>query len=392
MRRQVVMGINTGKGCNAMTDCTLSALSLRYCLERQSWHTLRALARAVALPFDSNWPKPEAIERLATYLGQVAYLRQSFGALSSESRAALRRLVEAGGQLSQGDFTYHSGELRPYRPWKRNASPSPWTAPGSPAEELLYKGLIFPLDLGTRSHPLLTIVVPVEYRDSLWQLLGLHPATFSAPLSSHRLFEHLFQWLSFLNRTAVRPLHGRWLPPGAFRQIALLIGEPAGAAATAGSERQVPYLAFLHYLAECAGLVTLNGAHLRPTAVALGWLDAPQRSRWEHLWRSWGAPGPENVSLWKRYELPLADEPDPPQRFQQVCKLLAALPPQGEALTFYLNKARETDPALFRSATSYQSWTSLDPEAQADYAAGMAEALTRLLRGPLAWFGSAARR
>jgi hypothetical protein len=169
--------------------------------------------------------------------------------------------------------------------------------------------------------------------------------------------------------------------------MALLIGESALAAATAGSERQVPYLAFLHYLAERAGLVSLVGAHLRPTAAALAWLDATQQSRWEHLWRSWCASGPENADLWKRYELPLSAEPDPPQRFQQVCKLLAALPPQGESLTSYLHKARETDPSLFRPATSYQSWASLDPEAQADYAAHMAEALAGLFRGPLSWFG-----
>lgn len=374
---------------NVVSEASCGSFPLHECLTKQPYRTLWAIARANGCPFDTSMPKLQAVEKLTAFLSTPNYLPEAVSELSVGAVAALRTLQAMKGQMPQSDFVYQFGVLRPYRPWRENVPELPWKAPSSPAEELFYHGLIFTLNLGTSHRPFLVIILPVEYQSALAEIfeLPMVSPTESPRVLSPPLFEHLFQWLSFLNRAVVQPLHGRWLPPSAFREIALLIGEPAGAAATAGSERQVPYLAFLHYLAECAGLVTLNGVHLRPTAAALAWLDAPQRSRWEHLWRSWGAPGPENASLWKRYELPLADEPDPQQRFQQVCKLLAAFPPQGEALTFYLNKARETDPALFRPATSYQSWASLDPEAQADYAAGMAEALTRLLRGPLAWFG-----
>jgi len=57
----------------------------------------------------------------------------------------------------------------------------------------------------------------------------------------------------------------------------------------ARSERQWPYLAFLHYLAERAGLVGVIGDLLKPTPAALTWLDMPESARWQALWEAWRA-------------------------------------------------------------------------------------------------------
>jgi hypothetical protein len=201
------------------------------------------------------------------------------------------------------------------------------------------------------------------------------------------LLEHAFAFLSYLNRVDVTPLHGRWLAPRHYRALAPFLAPHDEATTAARSERQARYLAFLHYLAERAGLVALLAGRLVPTTEAARWLGLSLRERLERLWRAWGAETEANDALWARYHLPLGAIDRPTARFRRLCGCLTELPPQDEAPSPYLRRLADYAPDLFRPPTAYRHWAALDDEARTAYHEEMEEALAALLRGPLAWFG-----
>ena len=57
------------------------------CLQAQKWHTLRGLARANNLPFDSNLTAAQAAKHLHANLGQDNFFPTLWPALSSEAQA-----------------------------------------------------------------------------------------------------------------------------------------------------------------------------------------------------------------------------------------------------------------------------------------------------------------
>ena len=182
-------------------------LTLEHCLAAQSWHTLHALSRANAIAFHGQWTQPEAVAALATAFRERS-LVPLLDTLSSETRAALRALLHAGGQMAQAEFIYRFGEYRPYRPWREDAPDAPWTQPRSPTEQLLYRGLIFPLNLGTVERPVHVFALPTEYREPLRELLDVDLQ--AIPLAQDdetTLLQHLFAFLSYLNCAAVKPRH-----------------------------------------------------------------------------------------------------------------------------------------------------------------------------------------
>jgi hypothetical protein len=183
------------------------ALTLEHCLAAQSWHTLYALSRANAIAFHGQWTQPEAVAALATAFRERS-LVPVLDALSSEARAALRALLHAGGRLAQAEFIYRFGEYRPYRPWREDAPDAPWTQPRSPTEQLLYRGLIFPLNVGTAERPVHVFALPTEYREPLRELLDVDMQAIPlAQVVEPTLLQHLFAFLSYLNRAAVKPRH-----------------------------------------------------------------------------------------------------------------------------------------------------------------------------------------
>ena len=81
------------------------------CLQAQKWHTLRGLARANNLPFDSNLTAAQAAKHLQANLGQDNFFPTLWPALSSEAQAALLALQEAGGDIELVDIDQAGGKV-----------------------------------------------------------------------------------------------------------------------------------------------------------------------------------------------------------------------------------------------------------------------------------------
>jgi len=153
------------------------------------------------------------------------------------------------------------------------------------------------------------------------------------------------------------------------------------------SERQVPYLAFVHYLAERAGLVGLIAAYLKPTLLARDWLRLPCAERIRCLWIAWGQDDKNNEDLWQRYQLPAVQNEPPLPRFLALLKALATCEPgQAYSLEDFLRNLEQYNPALFRPET-WSAWNSSIPANRATFREAARTCLRSLLTGPLAWFG-----
>ena len=175
----------------------------------------------------------------------------------------------------------------------------PWLDPISPAESLIYAGLVYPLRMGTTRHPIEVIVLPDEVRASLPGLLVAQidpdvPEPQARPLCP-AVDRQVFSLLSYLNKHDIRPLWGRWLPPNAVRHLAEYLARVRACdhEVPPRSELQVPGLAFLHYLAERAGLVDTAGpkGYLKPTFLVRAWLSLSGLARQRALWDAWLEPG-----------------------------------------------------------------------------------------------------
>ena len=363
------------------------------CLLRYPWRTLAALAAVYDVPAHHHRPKEQIARQLSSAIR--THLPQTVAALDADARAALRALLQATDlTLPHAHFVARFGPLHPYRPWNPDAPPAPWPTPSSPAATLVHYGLVYPLNLGTASRPVPAIVLPAELRPPLSILLVPSPPPLrsSAPTlprsSAPPLLSHLFALLSFLNREDIRPIHGRWLPPTALRRLAPFLRPQAREAEHARSELKVPYLSFLHYLAERAGLVDVAGGCLKPTAAALRWLNEPTAERIRVLWSAWTDVSATNAALWQRYRLPLSEEEDPPARFRRLCAALSGRPAgvTGD-LPGLLRALAERAPSLFRPSIPYRDWAALDEETRATFRRRREEHLSALLTGPLAWFG-----
>ena len=363
---------------------------LRDCLTAQSLRHLEAIHRARGLAFDTHLPKSLVIEQLTERLREPETTRAAWHALSAEARAALTALLEAGGHLPREDFIYRFGAVRPYRPWQPGDPRAPWESPQSPAEEIVFQGLAFLVNLGTTQRPAWAAVLPNECRAPLSALTSslsspvLRPSSLSASLSP--LPAGLFAFLSFLHRRDIRPIWGRWLPPTALREVNRYLDRPCDLTGVR-SERDAPYLAFLHYLAERAGLVELAAGCLKPALVAHEWLAASPREQLERLWAAWTGDDAANRDLWQRYRLPGYKVEGVTRRFRRLLDHLARrVPGLGQPTGDFVDRLAEAEPLLFR-AESYAHWTALSKETRARFHDRVRAALAALLDGPLAWFG-----
>lgn len=371
-----------------MDDAQSPIYDLSTCLQAQAYRSLVAIARFHSWPFDTSRVKTQVVEGLVQRLRAPEHIAAMLAALGNEARAALRTLLRHAGQLAQAEFIYRFGEFRPYRPWREDAPDAPWTQPRSPAEALIYRGMIFPLNLGTSERPVPVLALPLEYHAPLRAALAVEvrrPA--AAPSELPVLLQHLFAFLSYLQRAEVSPLHERWLAPRHFRALAPFLGVHAPEAAQARSELQFRYLAFLHYLAERVGWIDRCGGYLRPTARAWDWVNETPQAQYQALWQAWGEESASNNALWQRYRLPLQREDAPPARLAQLAAALARRPPDGLPVPDYLEGLQAAAPRLFRPRTAYQAWADTDAGARRAYRARMRTALGQLLRGPLVWFG-----
>jgi hypothetical protein len=195
-------------------------------------------------------------------------------------------------------------------------------------------------------------------------------------------------FLCFLNGEDIRPLHGRWLPPTACRTLALRLQGATHLPGRVRSERQLPHLSFVHYLAERAGLVDLEGQWLKPTLVAQGWLAQPGAERVRVLWEAWREDSETNAELWSRFRLPGDPDLSPLTRFNGLLHFLASLAPGAYPLDDLLDALARRDPALLQPCAPYRVWAELDEDTQTDFRQRARQWLAEMLTGPLAWFGA----
>jgi len=389
-------------------------MTLEECLQQLPWRTIAAIAQAQALPYTHRHDKPTICARLAAAIIEPERLPATWRALSPEAQAALRALIEADGQMRREVFTARFGSIRPYKPWREETPPAPWENPASPAEELAYRGLVFAINQGTKRRPLWAVVLPDEIKAAVSPFLegamsaapalAPPPAALRAePFVSLRtgprdeappadIGAAVLTFLCFLNREDIRPIHGRWLPPIACRTLqgATHLGSASHLTGRVRSERQLPYLSFVHYLAERAGLVDVEGIRLKPTLLAQTWLAQPRAERLRALWEAWREDEKTNTELWSRFHLPGDSDLSPLTRFNCLLSLLAFLTPGDYPLDDLLDALAQRDPALLQSCAPYRTWAEMDEDTQADFRQRARLWVTEMLTGPLAWFGATA--
>jgi hypothetical protein len=252
------------------------------------------------LAIASSRPKTELIEQLHTHLTQPSLLTTIVAQLDSFAKEALRALLNTDGLLPVHPFQQRFGPLRPYQPWRQGedkGETQPWLTPISVTERLWYLGLIFcdppkPTP-GHVQHYVIPVDLIPQLTDLLWQPASTLPTT-TIPLPGHHgpLAHHLAIWLATIyaphQGQAVKPVHGRWLPPSVVALLCQRLGlDQDPAFQPIRSERHHPYLAFLHYLALAADLVTVTPAGFQLTPTAWRWLNADAGTRQQQLVEQW---------------------------------------------------------------------------------------------------------
>jgi hypothetical protein len=361
----------------------LTALPSRQLYARLAKHRL-----AIA----SSRPKAELIEQLHTHLTQPPILATMITQVDDFAKDALRALLNAQGALPVHPFEQRFGPLRPYHPWRQaeaNNLLQPWLSPISATETLWYLGLLFRNPPKPTPGQVQHYVIPADLIPLLTDLLrqpGVTTPTTTVPPPGHHgpLAHHLAIWLATIHAPhpgppyqsqAVKPVHQRWLPPSVVVLLCQrLVLDQDPAFQPIRTERHLPYLAFLHYLALAADLVTVTPAGFQLTPTAWAWLNAPTAARHQQL-----------VDAWRTAPLDLAHrfgfrwEPLPVQARALV---MAHLPPPGDnppmALIALVNQWRLLDSTALLPTPRPADWrdeaTTYDP-------------LHHLLTGPLHWLG-----
>ncbi len=267
------------------------------CLRASSWRHLLALMTAHGLAVRAGDRKADLLQTLHRHLGQPDVVQATLARLSPAARQALAALLAADGRLPAHTFTARFGDILPRRPWRKESGlAKPWLSPNSPAESLYSLGLIFLDPLKPKPGEAQHVVLPLD----LFSLLqpSLQPTGLSAPSPPRPrpghppdLSWHLALFLATLAARPFRPLEGRWLPPHVLPLLAQRIGIELPADEPLRTERRLPYLAFLHYLAEAAGFISA-GHRFDLSPLAWQWLAADPAARWQIIWQVWFSAPP----------------------------------------------------------------------------------------------------
>ncbi|QPC80926.1 WYL domain-containing protein [Phototrophicus methaneseepsis] len=263
-------------------------------LSSRTYRDLRVVAGAHRLRFNNKIPKQATIARLSMTLA-TDEMHRAFRQLSEKERLALQALQAHEGKMPLYRFVRAFGSIRPYKPWRIDAIPHPWRRPISVAERLYQLAFI---------HIEGQQVVLVDEVQALLPPLPrpkpIHSAS-DLPLSSVRdaLLTDISALLGTLTYKPIRPQWHRWLPPYALKAIneRLYIKEDC---TEIRSEMQTNRLRWLHYLAQSAGLMSIQGGHFLPTTRAWSWLNQPAEERWHVLFE---AIDPTHT-LWHEFRLP----------------------------------------------------------------------------------------
>lgn len=267
-------------------------------LAGRTWRDLRLTARAYGLRFNNNWTKDEAFFALRRALLEEGRLRQALKRLDSREREALLALKAHGGRLVRYTFCQSYGAIRRYRPWRDDAPPHPWRRPISMAEKLWFLGLI---EVDTHRAVLLpdavaALLPPVPHPQTVvWDV--------RVDLDASAVVRDVAALLGTLLYRPVRLLHGRWLPPYTLKAINQRVSLPETLDGVR-SEFQCGRTRFLHYLAEIAGLVSVQGGVLLPTVEAWSWLALPYPQAHRRLVEAMRADLGARHPQWQRFRFP----------------------------------------------------------------------------------------
>jgi hypothetical protein len=265
-------------------------------LSQRTWFQLRVTARAQRLHFHSEWTVEQAREQV--FLSLVPRLKRLVQQLAAPERRALQVIQAANGCLSRWRFTREFGYIRPCTQ-RRTTN---WRVGLTPAERLWLLGFIELSRDGRQvwlTREAAALLPPLPQPQRL-------PTPIPAEVPSAVLCADLAAFLGTLLRVDVVPRYGRWLPPRLLRQVNAQLRLPS-ALAGVRSERNAGRLSFLHYLAEAAGLVAVQGGFLKPSAAAWDWLALPPDQAWERLWQALVVDRAAR-RLWTIYRLPEVDD------------------------------------------------------------------------------------
>lgn len=247
---------------------------------------LRALAENRGVELTTN-RQPEAADQLAAALLEPLSVRVALAQLSRRAREAMDAILARGGRMRAPHFSRCFGQIRAIGPGRLERE-APWKDPVSPAEELLYLGLMFRGFFEDEGGPGEFIFVPVDLipllpepqqgpsQFSVETVPAPHEAGLGEP-SLDSLVLDLFTYLVYIQNHDVRPhADGR------------LGRRDLGALCEKLVDLDVRRLAFLRHLAERLGFVAIRERTLRLEAAPVRhWLTLPLTGQLAALQAAW---------------------------------------------------------------------------------------------------------
>lgn len=322
----------------------------------------------------SAWRLPAEVSRspaaLANAILQPEAVRRVLEELSGAGRAALIWVQELGGRVSVDRLTREYGALR-----ANLAYPSPRaTLAGmyqffTAGEQLFLLGLLVPV---AQSAPpalaipsdLLALLPPLPGRAGTLRLAPAEAPPIEAEPYGLYLERHLLTLLLLADEGQLETI-----PAGGLNKASLLHlakAWKAGNLRGISREEHWPYVRFLRYLAEAAGLLRAGAdAKLRLAREASEWMRRSRSERARTLLHAWvDSRWDELVSLHGlKFQRALGRNVSASRR--AVLRLLEQVPP-GQWITFadFITAVKRVDPDFARPDGRYDTWGIQGPYRQ----------------------------
>ncbi len=264
--------------------------SLKHSLADYPKPILEGIAENVGIP-GRRGTSEEWAQYLATHLLEPGVMDAILAGLSPQAREALAFLQRATHPIAWATFTRRYGPVRELGP-EALLRERPWRRPQSPAEELLYHGIIFRTFQRIGGTPVEVVYIPAEVQlllpearqENVWQL-----PTRPTPSSTHRA------WNTFLNDLVILLAHifnegldvdwEGYPLRGELVRLGRKFYEPLEPTELRYPPPRV-HLLFHH--ARVLGHIRQEGAQLRIQARSLNrWLRASPAYQRLTLWRAW---------------------------------------------------------------------------------------------------------
>ena len=333
---------------------------------------LRALANSQGIK-SRNESKAELIDRLMNHILQPDIVAMNLTILSSEERAALDRVVSAGGKIALHSMVREFGGVRRLRVGRLEQI-KPWLTPETPTERLYYLGYLYLgySSIGDYLGPV--VFIPPELLTRL-PAVPTPPARFEVetlaqppanPQPADRMAVYdIFVLLSAIQRYRAGGQEGSsdqtifHLPPDMLAYLQRRMSAPPEPAQPKGESSQ--RLQFLLRLIGQTGLVgEAGGSRLRlDPNTTRSWLEQPPARRALALQSAWRSD-PHWNELWHVPTL----QPEStgwqnnPRRARKHLLGHLARCPAGQWLSFpsFVRAVKTMDPDFQRPDGDYESW------------------------------------